>query len=569
MKKTLSVFATLALLFFGAACVPQETNTSETGDKEGNTETSNAPSVTVGADNISAVSVVLKGKANLKSSVSSDLSMGIMWSKNAGVLPSNSTKTEATNIDGDYNYSVGVTGLEPETTYYYRSYVTQNGQDTYGETLYFSTKDVSSLLETLDATNVAATTATLNAKLDLTDVRYTSISYGFLWGESEQELSRQSGGGEIINNEFTASITDRSHKTQYWYKAYVRIDSQSFYGEVSSFTTDAVRVESVSLDMTKITTYNTGRTYKLRATVLPVDADEKGVEWTSSNPEVATVSGAGLVTAISNGTTSIMVTTKDQNKTASCTIIVDECYTAVAGEAIDLGLSVKWSNVNLGATKPDDYGGYFAWGETEPYYQFSYSWGTEWEWRYGKTAGYDESSYKWYNGTYEKCTKYCPSNCVAFWDGSGTPDNKTNFSDYDYEDDAARVVLGGGWRVPTIAEWKELMDNCTWTWREQTYNRYGEVLQRSGMTIRSNMPGYTDKSIFLPAAGWFSGKDLSYRTERGEYWSSDLATNYQLNGRYVPSPAQCLHFRYSKNISRYVISSDVRHIGKSIRPVKE
>ena len=557
MKKTLSVFATLALLFFGAACVPQETNTSETRDKEGNTETSNAPSVTVGADNISAISVVLKGKANLTNSVASDLQVGFQYSKSAGILPSNSITIEADDSDANYNYSSCVTGLDPETTYYFRSIVRQNGVDSYGKTLSFTTKDVSSLLETLDATEVEATTATLNAKLDLTDVRYTSISYGFLWGESEQELSSQRGGGEIINNEFSASIKDRSHKTQYWYKAYVWIDSQLFYGEVKSFTTDAVKVESVSLNNTQVTVYNTGCNITLRATVLPIDADEKGVEWTSSNPEVATVSSAGLVTAISNGTTAIMVTTKDQNKTASCTITVDECYTAVAGEAIDLGLSVKWSNVNLGATKPDDYGDYFAWGETEPYYQFSYSWGTEWKWRYGKTAGYDESSYKWYNGTYEKCTKYCPSNCVAFWDGSGTPDNKTNFSDYDYEDDAARVVLGGGWRVPTIAEWKELMDNCTWTWREQTYNRYGDVLQRSGMTIRSNMPGYTDKSIFLPAAGCFSGKDPSYRAERGEYWSSDLATNNQ-------SYAEYLLFYTQSQISFYK-----RHIGKSIRPVTE
>ena len=111
-------------------------------------KTNLAPSVTVGAEHISAVSVVLKGEANLDAQMSSDMTMGIMWSENSGVLPSNSTKIEAKDIDAkegsttSYCYSVNLTGLDPEKTYYFRSYVTQNSQDTYGETKSFTAKSL-------------------------------------------------------------------------------------------------------------------------------------------------------------------------------------------------------------------------------------------------------------------------------------------------------------------------------------------------------------------------------------------------------------------------------------------
>ena len=88
------------------------------------------PSMTIGAEKITAISAQLKGKANLGTSVSSDLAMGIMWSKESGVLPSNSKKVEATNMDNKNNYTVPLISLEPETTYYYRSYVSQNGKVT-------------------------------------------------------------------------------------------------------------------------------------------------------------------------------------------------------------------------------------------------------------------------------------------------------------------------------------------------------------------------------------------------------------------------------------------------------
>ena len=115
----------------GSATVTAKT---EEGEKTAScnviVEPNMAPSVTVSADNVSAISVVLAGKANLgpDSIVASDLEIGFQYSTYAGILPSNSTAIVATNADANYNYSAPIFGLDPATQYYYRSYARQNGQ---------------------------------------------------------------------------------------------------------------------------------------------------------------------------------------------------------------------------------------------------------------------------------------------------------------------------------------------------------------------------------------------------------------------------------------------------------
>lgn len=395
-----------------------------------------APSVTIEAKNVSAISAVLAGKANLGSTVASDLKVGFQYSKSAGILPSNSTTIEATDADASYNYTAAITGLDPETKYYFRSFVRQNGQDTYGETkefttkalssmlhtmeatsvsavsaclnatldltdvryeskslgfywgssaeavntkltsreesnsisadllsltpskeyyfrayivldgkeykeevVSFTTKDVESILGTLDATGIEATKASLNAKLDLSDVKYSSISYGFYWGASESSQNNGLSGGEIKDNAYSAPLTGLSHKTQYWYKAYVKIDNQTFYGEVKTFTTDVVPVESVSLDKTEYTFNTIGNTLILKATVLPADATDKSVEWSSDKEDVAAVDANGRVTAKGNGKATITVTTKDQGKSATCVITVAQRVTGISLDKTSITLN--------------------------------------------------------------------------------------------------------------------------------------------------------------------------------------------------------------------------------------
>lgn len=156
-------------------------------------------------------------------------------------------------------------------------------------------------------------------------------------------------------------------------------------------------------------------------------------------------------------------------------------------EAVDLGLSVKWATMNIGAKSPEDYGDYFAWGETKP--KTSYEW----------------STYKWLNYLCSTLTKYCIDSSHG-----AVVDNKTTL---DPEDDAAHVNWGGGWRMPTRVELGELDNNCTWTWT--TLNGV------NGYKVTSKTNG---NSIFLPAAGYRDYSYLNNAGTYGEYWSSSLDT---------------------------------------------
>lgn len=311
---------------------------------------------TIGNGPVSAVSAVLKGKANPGKSAASDWIVGFQYSKSAGIMPANSTTVEAEDADADYNYSVAITGLDPATTYYFRSFVRQHGQDTYGETKEFTTKEVASMLETVDATDIEATKATIRAKVDLADVICKSSAYGFLWGESEDAINTDLVCAEIVKDSISAVLTDLSAATQYCYKAYLKVDDQTFFGEGKTFTSGVMSVEGISLDKMEYTFHVIGDTLTLKATVLPADATDKGVEWSSDKEDVATVDASGKVTAKGNGTATITVTTKDQGKTASCVITVSQWVTSITlnetaltlneGQEQTLTVTINPSNAN-------------------------------------------------------------------------------------------------------------------------------------------------------------------------------------------------------------------------------
>lgn len=195
-------------------------------------------------------------------------------------------------------------------------------------------------------------------------------------------------------------------------------------------------------------------------------------------------------------------------------------------EYVDLGLSVKWATCNVGASKPEDNGNLYAWGETEVKEQYTMR-TSKW--------GFMPFSLKKYNINSEQ----------------GTVDNKTTL---DLEDDVAHVTWGGNWRMPTREEMDELHDNCTWEWT--TINGV------NGYRVTSKKQGYTNRSIFLPASGYKANGFYEYG-RNGNYWSRSLMTDPYGDGSVTCGTAACIRF----NNNQANIGWEDRMAGLSVRPV--
>lgn len=199
-------------------------------------------------------------------------------------------------------------------------------------------------------------------------------------------------------------------------------------------------------------------------------------------------------------------------------------------EYVDLMLpsGLKWATCNVGAASPEDYGDYFAWGETEPYYTEGHARDKLCsDWKTGKT-GYNWESYKWcIDGSYYGLTKY---NASYFY--GTTIDNKTVLEP---ADDAASANWGGSWRMPTYSEFRELVENCTLT---EIYNGW-------------KLTGINGNWIILPNAGYREDRIFYYSD--GDYWTSTVDTWF--NQAYV----QCFGPLFFMS----------RCVGLCVRPVTE
>ena len=284
---------------------------------------------------------------------------------------------------------------------------------------------------------------------------------------------------------------------------------------------NSVPVESVTLDRHELT-LSVNQQYQFTATVLPENASNKNVVWASSaNSAKLYISSTGQLTALQPCEATITV------RCQANPMIYDTCQVTVTGgssdpgeEVVDLGLpsGLKWRGWNVGASKPEEYGNYYAWAETST------------------KSKYTGGNYKWgpvdYGDGMKLYTKY------------ETKLGGDKKSVLEPEDDAASVNLGNGWRTPTFKEFKELRESCTWTWTK----RNGV----NGMQVT----GPNGKSIFLPAAGVFRSS-LENQGTYGSYWASTLSG--------VEGMADAVDF-ISGDKS---IAAIAREYGLSVRPVKD
>ena len=273
---------------------------------------------------------------------------------------------------------------------------------------------------------------------------------------------------------------------------------------------NSVPVQSVTLDKHELT-LSVNQQYQFTATVLPENASNKNVVWASSaNSAKLYISSTGQLTALQPCEATITV------RCQANPMIYDTCQVTVTGgssdpgeEVVDLGLpsGLKWRSMNVGASKPEDYGDYFAWGETSP------------------KASYTNSNYKYRSSD-------------IYGDGIGKKGTVLI-----PEDDAATVNVGSDWRTPKFSEWKELKEKCTWTWTTRNGVKGMQVTGPSG------------KSIFLPAGGCY-GSSVTYRGTQGHYWSASYGSDIW---------AEDVEFM-STDVNYGLVD---RCIGRSIRPVKD
>ena len=168
-------------------------------------------------------------------------------------------------------------------------------------------------------------------------------------------------------------------------------------------------------------------------------------------------------------------------------------------EYVDLGLpsGLKWAKCNVGAEKETDYGDYFMWGSVTPNTADECTW----------------VSYKYCDGPYDTLTKYNTSSLYG--------ENPDNITTLESVDDVATQIMGDDWRMPTMDDFIELLDNTT--------NEWTQVNGVDGYKFT----GSNGNSIFIPASGRRSGSWFDRQGRVGYVWSSSLDTSYPLSAWYL------------------------------------
>lgn len=407
-------------------------------------------------------------------------------------------------------------------------------------------KAVSLFVVTGAADEVTISSATLSGTFVSSNAMSATATVWFYIGTDSDNLERNgikvsAGSVPSAAGYFSAVATGLEPNSIYYYVAYASMDGVQSVGSVSSFTTLSRPKEMIfTAGADKITEHSahlygyvdleqTGPSVEFGIIVSRNEnpTEGNGTVWRCyevdrNNKLFAEVTGLLFATEYYYKAYVKVGTLLRVGEVKMFTTLGKQIVPGTYPEVVDLGLSVKWASFNLGATTPEEYGDYYAWGETEP--KTDYTW----------------ASYRWCKGSDKALTKYCSTASYGY---NGFTDNRTVL---DPEDDAVTFMFGGNWRMPTYEEWNELKDNCTWEWT--TINGV------YGMMLTSNKIDYTDKWIFLPATGCRVEEEL-YDENKCTYWSSSLNTG---------NPGDAYNVFFGSGWSYYG-----RELGRSIRPVCE
>ena len=371
-----------------------------------------------------------------------------------------------------------------------------------------------------------------------------SLEFGIEYSKTDIALDAVSlkANGMDSNYSFCCSLDDLKVNTLYYYRAYALVDGVRYYGQTKTFTTKNRQITSSAENVAKYTAtlrsecempfgqawYQFSFFYSDTYSTLE-ELVSNGTEARADSPTYQTSFSSNL-SGLKPNTKYYFVPRAiiwGENFYGEVKSFTTNPSDNPAIEVVDLGLSVNWRGWNVGANNPVEYGDYYAWGET----------------RYGNPR-FNWSEYEFGGNIYEAPEKYNPS------------DKKTVLEP---GDDVASLRLGGKWRMPTEAEWTELITNCTCVWVDN-YDGVGI----NGLLFTAE----NGNSIFLPAAGHgehvMSGR-LNAGTE-GKYWSSTLDSTGVADWAPVGCNAWGVQFDVQNTAK---LSSVSRCVGYVVRPVCE
>lgn len=371
--------------------------------------------------------------------------------------------------------------------------------------------------------NITYTTGTLTinkvaATLGTAPTKKTGLTYN---GSAQALVNAGSGasGGtlkyKLGSGSYSTSVPTATDANTSGYSVTYFVEGDANHTSTAETTISGITIAKASSSMSNGSgggsfTSSQGRNSTFSRTITCTNCSVSGASVTSGSGFSVSRSGNTItitrnsLDAISGGVVTVTGSASNGNYNAPSNITIS--VSAAAIDVVDLGLSVKWATKNVGASSETGYGNKYCWAGITDVSSTSIN-------LVSANCPYWSSG----SSTSAKFTKYIPTNKTSNWGGSGSPDNKLTL---DLSDDAARQVMGGSWRMPTKNEWQELKDNCTWTW-QTNYNGSGI----NGLLLTSKKSGYTDKSIFFPAAGYRTGKGSYDQGSCGYFWLSSLDSN--------------------------------------------
>ena len=438
-----------------------------------------------------------------------DFEAGILFSKSLTPFKDNSVSVPVETCNADGSFALDLKNLDINTVYSYRTYVCQNGMYFYGQTRQFSTLSQSSLVTF--STGQAKAVTCYSARLILSAlplVEYKRYVCGVAYDTLAAPENRKPMGDN--QGEFEMILYGLYGDKEYHYRPYVEMDGKIYYGEEKTFRTakdnvvqtgmpDEYRFVTSTLDLGDgdYKEVKPGMCYTLEWNGEPtLSSDHETIEkWNGKNDFRIYMGQVGQ----------ILYRAYVEIDGVAHYGETKRYYNGLKG--VDLGLSINWAPMNVGAENVFRVGSKFAWGETEP-----------------KTTGSWEN-YRWYDSSINMFTKYCTDARY------GTVDNKTQL---DRSDDAAYINWGRKWRMPTEEELRELITQCEW-----------KVEKVNGIDML-RVTGPNGNYIFFSAV-------------YGRHWTIYLSTTYN-NG------AKCFNFDSQIQVIRFW--NDYRNIPYFIRAVQ-